>query len=89
MSYGQQTALERITNAIQSTNRDAIVLVCRHNIEDRTKPVMLKDTVVDRVYFKKRWYVADEATTDEVWRMVMNWGMDKEKGIPVTDTPWG
>ena len=89
ISYGQQTALERIANAIQDTGRDAVVFICRHSVEDRTKPVMLRDTITTDAYFKRHWYTSEGIITDEAWRTVMDWGINKEKGIPVTDTPWG
>lgn len=90
LGYGQQTALERLADAIQSTGKDALVLVCRHTVEDRTKPVMLRDTLVTSAYFKGAWYVSLEGVlTDKVWRDAMQWAMDKEEGIPTRDLPWG
>ena len=88
ISYGQITALERTANALQETGRDAIVFICRHSIEDKTKPIMLKDTITTKAYFKGHWYTSDGITTEEAWKTVMNWGMDKERGVLVADTPW-
>ena len=89
-SYGQITALERMANALQETDRDLIVFICRHEIEDRTKPVLLKDTVVTDAYFKHTWYVSDgQLTMGEVWKQCMEWAMAKEKGNPKAEMPWG
>ena len=89
-NYGQLTALQRTANALQETGRDAIVLICRHSVEDRTKPVLLKDTIVSNIYFKGEWYDADmPMTAGDVWKVIMTWGMDKEKGNPTTEMPWG
>jgi len=89
-NYGQLTALERTANALQETGRDAIVLICRHSVEDRTKPVLLKDTIVSNIYFKGEWYDADmPMTAGDTWKIIMAWGMDKEKGNPTTEMPWG
>ena len=89
-NYGQLTALKRMANALQETGRDAFVFICRHNVQDRSNPVMLKDTVVTDAYFKGIWYDPDsEITAGEVWRTVMEWAIAKEKGSPETETPWG
>lgn len=90
ISYGQTTALERTANALQETDRDALVFICRHNVVDRTKPVMLKNTIVTDVYFKRNWYTPDsEITAGELWKTVMEWAFAKEKKNPTTEMPWG
>ena len=88
-NYGQFTALERTASALQETGRDAIVLICRHSVEDRTKPVLLKDTIVTNAFYKGEWYDADTPmTAGDTWKNLMNWAIRKENGYEENSNPF-
>ena len=80
LSYGQLTALQRIVDALQDAKKDAVLFVCRHNVEDRTKPVLLRDTIVSEAYYNRQWYKIQPKTAGEVWFYAMERARRKEIG---------
>lgn len=79
LSYGQETALQRLVDAIQESNRIAVLFVCRHKVSDRAKPVLLKDTMVTDAYYNKQWWKMKPKSTNAVWHYAMQWAKDREK----------
>lgn len=82
MSKGQACCLKRLIDAIEqsSNSRDAILIVCSHNVADSNKSVLLKDAYVKRVYWKGGWREAHrKITVGEAWAQSMNWARNKEK----------
>lgn len=79
LSYGQETALQRLVDAIQESNRIAVLFICRHQISDRSKPVLLKDTMVTDAYYNKQWWKMKPKSTNAVWHYAMQWAKDREK----------
>ena len=54
LPYGQRVALQRLVDACQKEG-NSVLFVASHNIQ--TGPIIAKDAVVGKVYWKGRWYV--------------------------------
>lgn len=78
MSYGQSTALQRLVDAIQESNRTGILFVCRHQVSDRSKPILLKETMVTDAYYEKQWRRLQPRKTQDAWNYAMAWAKNKE-----------
>ena len=79
LSYGQGTALQRVVDAIQEGNKEAVLFICRHYISDTTQPVYLKDTLVTEAYYRKQWYQLKPKKSSEVWEHAMQWAKQCEE----------
>lgn len=79
LSYGQETALSRLVDAIQESHRIAVLFICRHQVSDRSKPILLKDTMVTDAYYNHQWWKVKPRRTDEVWHYAMQWAKNREK----------
>ena len=78
LSYGQETALQRMVDAIQESKRTAVLFICRHDISDRTRPILLKDTILTDAYYDKQWYKPKAKTAGEAWIYAMRWAKSRE-----------
>lgn len=81
MSEGQARCLKRLVDAIEqsSDERDAILVVCSHNVSDTRHSVFLKDAYIKKAYWKGGWVdVHKRVTVGEAWTQSMNWAKDKE-----------
>lgn len=78
LCYGQITALTRMVDALQDAEKEAILFVCRHNVLDSKKPVILKDTTVEDVYWNRRWHKIKKKTAGEAWLYAMQYARKKE-----------
>lgn len=56
LPYGQRLALTRNVDCIQTAGREAALFICTHNVADITKPVIAKDTIVQKIYYKGKVY---------------------------------
>ena len=54
---GQDLAIRRIADNLESKWKPCAYIVCQHNISDWTQDVIVKDCIVRTVYFRKRRYV--------------------------------
>lgn len=79
ISYGQITALTRMIDALEETHKDAFLFICRHQVNDPSEPIYLKDTIVTDFYYKKEWRKASGLTAGQVWLNVMQWAYEKER----------
>lgn len=59
MPKGQQLCLERITDNIQKAGKEAITLLCEHNVTDVDKPIEAEKAKVKSIYWKKKWHDSD------------------------------
>ena len=66
MPYGQQIALERIADAIQSGGKEATVFLCRHYVNDTEQGIRLEDTIVTDFYYAGRWYHSQGRDAKEI-----------------------
>ena len=62
---GQKKALERLVDDAKSAGKNAIAIVCDHNVEDVNKDVFLKDAIAREVY----------ETEHQEWRPMKRKGM--------------
>ena len=79
LNQGQTTALQRLVDTIEDADRVAVLYICRHSVEDRTKPIFLKDTMITEAYYGREWHNVIPTTAGEQWRFVMDWAMNEEK----------
>jgi len=56
MPYGQKLAYERLVNALSETDRKAIVVVCKHNVEDTNEDINGANAVVEEYYYSHKWH---------------------------------
>ena len=62
---GQELALTRIVNALDSTGREAILLWCIHNAQ-QDEDIQGKDATVVCAYYKHKWCDCGRRTAKEV-----------------------
>lgn len=79
LNQGQTTALQRLVDTIEDANKVAVLYICRHNVEDKTKPIFLKDTMITEAYYGRQWHNVIPITAGEQWRSAMDWAISEER----------
>lgn len=59
MPVGQKLCLERLTDAIRESGREAVALLCEHNVFDVNAPVEAGKAIVKSIYYNSKWHDAD------------------------------
>lgn len=78
LNYGQTTALQRLVDTIETAGKVAVLYICRHDVEDDTKPIFLRDTVITEAYYDRVWHTIPPITAGEEWLDDMKWAMNEE-----------
>ena len=78
LCFGQITALTRMIDALQDANKEAILFICRHQVKDISQPIILKDTIVSEVYWKRQWYKIKPKTAGQAWFYALCYARKKE-----------
>ena len=79
LNCGQTTALMRMVDVVQQTGRTGVLFICRHNIEDSSQPIFLKDTIVTEVYYKGQWEELTPRTALDAWEYAIENEKRKER----------
>lgn len=65
MPYGQRLALTRLVDVVQSAGKEAIVIVCEHEIPV-DKDIDAATCIVKKYYYKGTWYKGEKRTVKNV-----------------------
>ena len=79
LNQGQTLALQRLVDTIEDAGKVAVLYICRHNVEDNTQPIFLKDTVVTEAYYGREWRNVIPITAGDEWYDAMDWAMNEER----------
>lgn len=79
LTHGQTTALVRLTDTIEQSGKTAILFICRHHVEDKSKPIFLKDTEVTEAYYHGQWETLSSRSALDAWEYAMHWAKRKEE----------
>jgi len=69
MSKGQYAALLRQVDTDRAAGKEAVLLYCKHNVQDTSKPVNAASCVVVKYYYNGRWWNGNGRTAKEITDM--------------------
>ena len=56
LPQGQRLALTRNVDCLRIAGREAALFICTHNVVDERKPIIAKDTTVQKIYYRGKTY---------------------------------
>lgn len=62
MPAGQKLCLERLTDDEEKAGKEAITLLCEHNVFDVDEPVEAGKAIVKSIYYHGKWHDGDGET---------------------------
>ena len=73
LSDGQLKSLIRNTDKVAKCGCDAVLFICRHEVDDPNEDVDAASTPVDEYYYNKTWYPANGRTAKEMTDAFMDY----------------
>lgn len=64
--YGQKIAIQRLVKAIAESGREAIAMICRHNVENTDEDIDGANTMVDSYCYNGDWFYNTNRTVKEL-----------------------
>ena len=84
MSRGQELALTRIVDDFQTAHKDALLIVCEHDIENPRENVVLANISVKGIYFKGKYHETNAKTVKDITESFLRY-VDKKMPSAATD----